>query len=67
MDAESRAAFDNIIRRLDNDHLPLARDTNAWVKANANAGPGDLALAIQDLGPHVARQVVEELQKRLAS
>ena len=67
MDAESRAAFDNIIRRLDADHLPLAKDTNAWVKAKAAGAPVDLAAAIAALGDDIARQVADELAKRLAS
>jgi hypothetical protein len=67
VDADARKAFDDIIRRLDNDHLPIARDTNAWVKAKANGAPADLAAAIAALGTDVARKVADELAKRLAS
>jgi hypothetical protein len=67
VDADARKAFDDIIRRLDNDHLPVARDTNAWVKAKAAGAPADLAAAIAALGNDVARQVADELAKRLAS
>jgi hypothetical protein len=67
VDAEARKAFDDIIRRLDSDHLPVARDTNAWVKAKAAGAPADLAAAIAALGSDVARKVADELAKRLAS
>jgi hypothetical protein len=67
VDADARKAFDDIIRRLDNDHLPVARDTNAWVKAKAAGAPADLAAAISALGPDIARKVADELAKRLAS
>jgi hypothetical protein len=67
VDAEARKAFDDVIRRLDQDHLPLARDTNAWVKAKAAGAPVDLAAAIAALGDDIARQVADELVRRLAS
>jgi hypothetical protein len=69
MDAEIRAEFDALKKRLDQDHLPIAKDTNTWVKVKA--GQVDAAVLadaiVDDLGKDFAAAVADVLSKRLAS
>lgn len=66
---ETRAIRDETLTRLDRDHLSLARDTNAWVKAMASGGDhgADVeALADAIVAAGLADQLARALAERLA-
>ena len=65
MEADVRKAFDDVIRRLDGDHLGIARDTNNWVKQVAGlvAQTGSGSLSTADLQA-IAKAVNDELARR---